>query len=168
MPERTTTVGHDITLDFENCNEAFCSEKIINLDAPLPQLVLLVDKSPSCGQTVTFMCQSAPINVNFSHFLRKVYKYINIHFEIRLLKAPKMDSKSLHTFSGETVTDNTTILLGVKIATKNGLKWIVIHLNRIIVASFLSQAYVMGPSSKFNMYVILNMLKNLHMYIFHK
>ena len=69
-----------------------------------------------------------------------------------------MDLKSLHTFSGETVTDNTTILLGVKIATKSGLKWIVIHLNWMIVASFLSQAYVMGPSSKFDMYVILIIL----------
>ena len=75
MPERTTIVGNDIALDFENCNGAFCSEKIINLDAPLPQLVLLVDKSPSCGQTVTFKCQSAPISVNFSHFLRKVPIY---------------------------------------------------------------------------------------------
>ena len=72
MPERTTIVGNDIAIDFDNCNEAFCSEKILNLDAPLPQLGLLVDKSPSCGQTVTFKCQSAPIMVNFSLFLRKV------------------------------------------------------------------------------------------------
>jgi hypothetical protein len=63
MPERTTIVGNDIAFDFENCNEAFCSEKIINLDAPLAQLGLLVDKSPSCGQTVTFTCQSAPVMV---------------------------------------------------------------------------------------------------------
>ena len=71
MPERITIVGNDFTYDFENCNEAFCSETIIDLDAQLPQLGLLVEKSPSCGQTVTFTCQSAPITVNCIFFAGK-------------------------------------------------------------------------------------------------
>ena len=64
MPERTAIVGDDFAYDFVNCNEPFCSEAEIDIDASLTQLGLLVDKSPSCGQTITFMCQSAPIMVN--------------------------------------------------------------------------------------------------------
>ena len=78
MPQRTTIVGDDITYDFVNCNDTFCSEKIIDFDAPLAQLGLLVDKSPSCGQTITFMCQSAPIMVNYMPLAQKMYslKYL--------------------------------------------------------------------------------------------
>jgi len=61
MPERTTIVGKEVSYDFDNCNETFCSEKNITYDAPLPQLNLLVDKSPSCSQIITFECQSAPV-----------------------------------------------------------------------------------------------------------
>lgn len=61
MPERTTIVGNDVAHDFGHCNKTFCSEKNITFDAPLPQLGLLMEKSPSCHQTITFECQSAPI-----------------------------------------------------------------------------------------------------------
>ena len=71
MPERTTIVGDDFAYDFVNCNEAFCSEAESNFEAPLTQLGLLVDKSPSCGQTITFTCQSAPITVNYIFFAEK-------------------------------------------------------------------------------------------------
>lgn len=65
MPERTTIVGKEVAFDFDHCNETFCSEKNITYDAPLPQLNLLVEKSPSCSQIVTFECQSAPIMVSY-------------------------------------------------------------------------------------------------------
>ena len=71
MPKRTTIVGNDITYDFVNCNEAFCSEAESDFEAPLTQLSLLVDKSPSCGQTITFTCESAPITVNCIFFAGK-------------------------------------------------------------------------------------------------
>ena len=64
MPERTTIVGKEVAYDFFPCNKSFCSEKDISFDAPLPQLGLLVEKSPSCHQTVTFNCQAAPIMVS--------------------------------------------------------------------------------------------------------
>ena len=65
MPDRTTIVGKEVAYDVDHCNESFCSEKNITYDAPLPQLNLLVEKSPSCNQIVTFECQSAPVMVSY-------------------------------------------------------------------------------------------------------
>jgi hypothetical protein len=74
MPERTTIVGKELSYDFDHCNETFCSEKNITYDAPLPQLNLLVDKSPSCSQMVTFECQSAPVMVSYLFIPFKIEK----------------------------------------------------------------------------------------------
>ena len=56
-------LGDDIVHQFENCQERFCSEKIIDIEAPMPQLILLLEKSPSCKQEITFNCFLAPIMV---------------------------------------------------------------------------------------------------------
>ena len=56
-------VGNDIVHQFEKCPTPFCSEKIIDIEAPMPQLVLLLEKSPMCKQEITFNCFLAPIMV---------------------------------------------------------------------------------------------------------
>merc|ERR1712156_911882 len=61
MPEQTTIIGDDIEFDFLHCNHSFCSEKLITYKASKEQLSLMVNKSPSCKQTVVFNCQSSPI-----------------------------------------------------------------------------------------------------------
>ena len=71
MPERTTIVGKEVAYEFLPCNKSFCSEKDISFDAPLAQLGLLVKKSPSCHQTVTFDCQAAPIMVSMAIWVVK-------------------------------------------------------------------------------------------------
>ena len=65
MPERTTMVGNDFTATFDHCNASFCSEKPIQYSAPMPQLKLLLEKSPSCSQSIKFDCQLAQIVVSF-------------------------------------------------------------------------------------------------------
>lgn len=61
MPERQTFVGNDTVFEFERCDEEFCSEKIIEIDAPMPQMVLLLEESPHCKQEITFHCFLAPV-----------------------------------------------------------------------------------------------------------
>jgi len=61
MPERTTVVGNDFSSTFDRCDAQFCSEKQIQYSAPMPQLKLLLKKSPSCEQEVKFECQTAKI-----------------------------------------------------------------------------------------------------------
>ena len=56
-------VGNDIVHQFEKCPTPFCSKKIIDIEAPMPQLVLLLEKSPMCKQEITFNCFLAPIMV---------------------------------------------------------------------------------------------------------
>ena len=63
MPERTTIVGNDFNASFDHCNNEFCSEKHIEYDAPMPQLKLLLEKSPSCSQSITFDCYQAQLTV---------------------------------------------------------------------------------------------------------
>ena len=65
MPERTTIVGDDFKASFDQCGNTFCSEKHIKYDAPLPQLKLLLEKSPSCSQSIKFDCYQAMITVRF-------------------------------------------------------------------------------------------------------
>ena len=65
MPERTTVVGNDFTSTFDHCNETFCSEKHVHYSAPMPQLKLLLKKSPSCEQEIKLDCQAAKITVSF-------------------------------------------------------------------------------------------------------
>ena len=49
----------------DHCEDSFCSEKEVVYSAPMPQLKLLLEKSPSCVQEVKFDCQLAPIVVSF-------------------------------------------------------------------------------------------------------
>ena len=59
-------VGNDFTATFDHCtNASFCSEKLIQYTAPMPQLKLLLEKSPSCSQSIKFDCQAAQIMVSF-------------------------------------------------------------------------------------------------------
>ena len=64
MPEGKTTVGENTTYDFLQCNGSYCSEKVIELEAPISQVLLLAEKSPECIQTVRFDCQSAKVSVS--------------------------------------------------------------------------------------------------------
>ena len=64
MPEGKTTVGENTTYDFLQCNGSYCSEKVIEFEAPISQLLLLAEKSPECIQTVRFDCQSAKVSVS--------------------------------------------------------------------------------------------------------
>jgi len=61
MPERQTFVGNDSAFQLDHCNETFCSEKTIEINAPMPQIILLLEASPACSQTITFHCFLAPI-----------------------------------------------------------------------------------------------------------
>ena len=70
MPERTTIVGNDFTTTFDHCNASFCSEKVIQYSAPMPQLKLLLEKSPSCSQSIKFDCQLAQIMVKILMYIR--------------------------------------------------------------------------------------------------
>ena len=72
MPERTTVVGNDFTATFDNCDASFCSEKPIQYAAPMPQLKLLLEKSPSCTQSIKFDCQAAQIMVSKLFFLGNI------------------------------------------------------------------------------------------------
>ena len=76
MPERTTIVGNDFPATFDHCNASFCSEKPIQYSAPMPQLKLLLEKSPSCSQSIKFDCQLAQIMVSF--FLRNICNLISV------------------------------------------------------------------------------------------
>ena len=64
MPEGTTSVGENTTFDFLHCNGSYCSEKVIEFEAPISQVLLLAEKSPECIQTVRFDCQSAKVRVS--------------------------------------------------------------------------------------------------------
>ena len=72
MPERTTIIGNDFKASFDRCNDSVCSEKHIKYDAPMPQLKLLLEKSPSCSQSIKFDCYQAELMVRF-FFLESIY-----------------------------------------------------------------------------------------------
>ena len=57
-------LGNDTTFQFDQCNEAFCSEKSIEYDAPKSQLSILLEESPRCTQELTFHCFFAPVMVS--------------------------------------------------------------------------------------------------------
>ena len=57
-------LGNDTTFQFDQCNEAFCSEKSIEYDAPKSQLSILLEDSPRCTQELTFHCFMAPVMVS--------------------------------------------------------------------------------------------------------
>ena len=59
-------LGEDIDYQFKKCPEAFCSEKVIEIEAPMPQLILLLERSPICKQEVTFNCFLAPVMVRIN------------------------------------------------------------------------------------------------------
>lgn len=78
MPEGKTFVGNNEVFDFDKCNETYCSEKNINHEAPMDQLLLLLDKSPSCSQTITFNCQRAPTLVSCIYIFSMVVIFLSI------------------------------------------------------------------------------------------
>ena len=57
-------LGNATTFQFDQCNEAFCSEKSIEYDAPKSQLSILLEDSPRCTQELTFHCFMAPVMVS--------------------------------------------------------------------------------------------------------
>ena len=59
-------LGEDIDYQFQKCSDAFCSEKVIEIKAPMAQLILLLEKSPICKQEVTFSCFLAPVMVRIN------------------------------------------------------------------------------------------------------
>ena len=65
MPERTTIVGNDFKASFDHCDNSFCSEKHIEYAASMPQLKLLLEKSPSCTQSIKFDCYQAKLMVSY-------------------------------------------------------------------------------------------------------
>ena len=69
-------IGDDVVYQFEKCSERFCSEKIIDIEAPMPQLILLLEKSPICKQEITFNCFLAPIMVRTFSQMHKRQKWI--------------------------------------------------------------------------------------------
>ena len=71
MPERTTIIGNDFKASFDHCDNSFCSEKHIEYAAPMPQLKLLLEKSPSCTQSIKFDCYQAKLMVRY--FFLNVY-----------------------------------------------------------------------------------------------
>ena len=72
-------LGDDVAVQFEKCPERFCSEKIIDIEAPMPQLILLLEKSPICKQEITFNCFLAPIMVRTFSQKHKRQKWIKKH-----------------------------------------------------------------------------------------
>ena len=77
MPERTTIIGNDFKASFNHCNDSVCSEKHIKYAAPMPQLKLLLEKSPSCSQSIKFDCYQAKLMVRFSfsgNFIRWIIR----------------------------------------------------------------------------------------------
>ena len=56
-------LGNDSNYQFQQCEKAFCNEKTIEIGAPMAQIILLLEKSPSCKQEIVFECQSAPVMV---------------------------------------------------------------------------------------------------------
>ena len=87
MPERTTVVGTDFTTTFDHCNESFGSEKPIQYAAPMPQLKLLLKKSPSCSQSIKFDCQLAQIMVSFFCFFVIETGHQNLRLENKSAQA---------------------------------------------------------------------------------
>ena len=77
MPERTTIIGNDFKASFDHCDNRFCSEKNIEYAAPMPQLKILLEKSPSCKQSIKFDCYQAKLMVRFSfsgNFIRWIIR----------------------------------------------------------------------------------------------
>ena len=79
-------LGDDVIYQFEKCPERFCSEKIIDIEAPMPQLILLLEKSPICKQEITFNCFLAPIMVRTFLQMHKRQKWIKKYVQIRPTK----------------------------------------------------------------------------------
>ena len=61
----------NFSASFDHCEDSFCSEKEVEYSAPMPQLKLLLEKSPACEQELKFDCQLAQIVVSF--ILENIY-----------------------------------------------------------------------------------------------
>ena len=55
----------NFSASFDHCEDSFCSEKEVEYSAPMPQLKLLLEKSPACEQELKFDCQLEQIVVSF-------------------------------------------------------------------------------------------------------
>ena len=63
---KSTVVGEEKTIEFEECDGNACDEKkIIEDEATLSQTIALINSSNICNQTIKFECVSAPIRVSF-------------------------------------------------------------------------------------------------------
>ena len=58
-----TKIGETTIVNVTNCNENLCFKEDIVYEAPMPQIVALLESSTSCRQTIEFKCFSAPLKV---------------------------------------------------------------------------------------------------------
>ena len=63
MPSGITKVGETQIVNVTNCNENLCFKEDIVYEAPMPQIIALLESSGSCSQTIDFQCFSAPLQV---------------------------------------------------------------------------------------------------------
>ena len=64
---------------------SFCSEKHIEFAAPMPQMKLLLEKSPSCSQSIKFDCYQAKLMVRFSFFGNFINQIVRKSNEIEMI-----------------------------------------------------------------------------------
>jgi hypothetical protein len=76
MPERTTIIGNEFKASFDHCDNRFCSEKHIEYTASMPQLKNLLEKSPSCKQSIKFDCYQAKLMVRFSFSGNFIHQFL--------------------------------------------------------------------------------------------
>ena len=55
----------NFSASFDRCEDSFCSEKEVEYSASMPQLKLLLEKSPSCTQSIKFDCYQAKLMVSY-------------------------------------------------------------------------------------------------------
>ena len=63
LPEGTTHIGTNVTVEVEHCTGKGCYEKLLEYDIQADQLESLIESSPDCSQSLTFECLSSPIKV---------------------------------------------------------------------------------------------------------
>jgi len=61
LPSGITKVGETQIVNVTNCNENLCFKEDIVYEAPMPQIIALLESSSSCSQTIDFQCFSAPL-----------------------------------------------------------------------------------------------------------
>ena len=63
LPSGVTKVGATQTIVVRNCDGNKCFKEDIEYEAPMPQIIAVMESSGSCSQTIDFQCFSAPLQV---------------------------------------------------------------------------------------------------------